>query len=54
LASRHACNGCNACDNRFKLPPMCLMMLVALLLPGPGRVSLDHRLRQMITKNNGA
>ncbi|MFO7542658.1 MAG: DoxX family protein [Thiobacillus sp.] len=40
--SVHAGNGYNVCDNGFKLPLMYLVMLVPLLLSGPGRVSLDH------------
>lgn len=40
-ASVHAGNGYNVCDNGFKLPLMYLLMLVPLLLSGPGRLSLD-------------
>ena len=41
-ASVHAGNGYNVCDNGFKLPLMYLVMLLPLLLPGPGRLSIDH------------
>ena len=41
-ASVHAGNGYNVCDNGFKLPLMYLVMLLPLLLSGPGRLSIDH------------
>jgi len=41
-ASVHAGNGYNVCDNGFKLPLMYLLMLVPLLLSGPGKLSLDY------------
>lgn len=44
-ASVHAGNGYNVCDNGYKLPLMYLIMLVPLLLSGPGKLSLDHWLR---------
>ncbi len=42
----HAGNGYNVCDNGFKLPLMYLVMLVPLILSGPGKLSLDHWLRK--------
>jgi len=45
-ASVHAGNGYNVCDNGWKLPLMYLLMLVALVLSGPGKLSLDHLVRQ--------
>lgn len=44
--SVHAGNGYNVCDNGFKLPLMFLVMLIPLLLYGPGRLSLDHAIRR--------
>ena len=43
----HAGNGYNVCDNGFKLPLMYLMMLIPLVLSGPGKLSIDHSLRQL-------
>ena len=40
-ASVHANHGYNVCSNGFKLPLMYLMMLIPLLLIGPGKASLD-------------
>ncbi|MBW8328264.1 MAG: DoxX family protein [Thiobacillus sp.] len=47
-ASVHGGNGYNVCDNGFKLPLMYLVMLVPLVLSGPGRLSIDHWLRSRI------
>lgn len=41
LVSVHADNGYNVCNNGFKLPLIYLMMLIPLLLAGPGKASLD-------------
>jgi len=43
--SVHAGNGYNVCDNGFKLPLIYLVMLVPLVLIGPGRLSLDALIR---------
>lgn len=40
--SVHAGHGYNVCDNGFKLPLIYLIMLIPLLLSGPGKASLDH------------
>ena len=45
-AAVHAGNGYNVCDNGFKLPLMYLAMLIPLVLSGPGKLSIDHWLRQ--------
>jgi len=45
-ASVHADNGYNVCSNGFKLPLMYLMMLLPLLLIGPGKASLDALIRK--------
>jgi putative oxidoreductase len=45
-ASVHAGNGFNVCDNGWKLPLMYLVMLIPLVLSGPGRASLDYWIRQ--------
>jgi len=42
----HAANGFNVCDNGYKLPLMYLLMLIPLVLSGPGKLSIDHWLRQ--------
>ena len=42
LFSVHADNGYNVCDNGFKLPLIYLIMLIPLLLMGPGNFSIDH------------
>ena len=44
-ASVHAGNSYNVCDNGYKLPLMYLVMLLPLLLSGPGRLSIDHAIR---------
>jgi putative oxidoreductase len=44
--SVHADSGYNVCSNGYKLPMMYLMMLMTLLLTGPGRASLDALIRQ--------
>jgi putative oxidoreductase len=41
LVSVHADNGYNVCDNGFKLPLIFLLMLIPLLVSGPGKASLD-------------
>jgi putative oxidoreductase len=46
-ASVHAGNGFNVCDNGWKLPLMYLVMLIPLVLSGPGRASLDYWIRQV-------
>lgn len=40
--SVHAENGYNVCSNGFKLPLIYLLILIAILLSGPGKASLDH------------
>ena len=42
----HAGNGYNVCDNGFKLPLLYLMMLIPLVLSGPGKLSIDYWIRQ--------
>ena len=41
-ASVHADNGYNVCSNGYKLPLIYLVMLIPLLLSGPGKLSIDH------------
>ena len=48
--SVHAGHGYNVCSNGFKLPLMYLMMLLPLLLIGPGKVSLDALIRRYVWK----
>jgi len=45
-ASVHAGNGYNVCDNGYKLPLIYLVMFLPLVLSGPGKLSLDHLIRQ--------
>ncbi len=40
--SVHGDNGYNVCDNGYKLPLIFLIMLIPLLLNGPGKFSVDH------------
>ena len=40
--SVHAENGYNVCSNGFKLPLLYLILLIPLLLSGPGKASIDH------------
>ncbi len=40
--SVHGDNGYNVCDNGYKLPLLYLVMLIPLLLNGPGKLSVDH------------
>ena len=47
-ASVHAGNGYNVCDNGYKLPVLYLVMLVPLLLSGPGKLSLDDWLARRL------
>lgn len=47
--SVHGGNGYNVCSNGFKLPLLYLIMLIPLLLSGPGKASIDH----YISKNYG-
>lgn len=44
-AAVHAGNGYNVCDNGFKLPLMYAVMLLPLILSGPGKLSLDAAIR---------
>jgi len=44
--SVHAENGYNVCSNGFKLPLIYLMVLIAILLSGPGKASLDHFIKE--------
>lgn len=44
-ASVHAGHGYNVCDNGWKLPLIYLVVLLPLIIAGPGRLSLDAWLR---------
>lgn len=46
--SVHGGNGYNVCDNGFKLPLLYALMLVPLVLSGPGRLSVDHAIRRWL------
>lgn len=43
--SVHGAHGYNVCDNGYKLPLMYALMLLPLMLSGPGKASIDHWLR---------
>jgi putative oxidoreductase len=43
--SVHGGNGYNVSGNGYKLPLMYLLMLIPLVLSGPGKLSLDHWIR---------
>ncbi len=43
-ATVHAGYGYNVCDNGFLLPLVFMIMLVPLILSGPGKLSVDHLL----------
>lgn len=45
IYSVHAGNGYNVCDNGWKLPLIYIVMFIPLLLNGPGKLSLDHAIR---------
>ncbi|HPE56751.1 MAG TPA: DoxX family protein [Bacteroidales bacterium] len=42
ITTVHLGNGFNAGDNGFEIPLYYLLMLFALLVYGPGRISIDH------------
>lgn len=44
--SVHGDNGYNVCSNGYKLPLIYLVMLIPLLLSGPGRASIDAWIKQ--------
>lgn len=44
-ASVHGANGYNVCDNGYKLPLMYALMLVPVVLSGPGKASMDTWIR---------
>jgi putative oxidoreductase len=48
--SVHAGNGYNVCDNGYRLPLMYLVMLLPLLLSGPGKLSVDYWLAHHFQK----
>lgn len=48
--SVHAGNGYNVSDNGYKLPLMYLLMLLPLVLSGPGKLSLDHWIRARVER----
>lgn len=48
-ASVHAEHGYNVCDNGYKLPLLYLLMLVTLVLSGPGKLSLDNLIQRVVS-----
>lgn len=51
--SVHGGNGYNVCDNGYKLLLFYVLMLVPLLLLGPGKLSLDHWIRRRYLPQQG-
>lgn len=49
--SVHAANGYNVCDNGFKLPLIYILMLLPLMLTGPGKLSLDHWIAARLSRS---
>ena len=49
--SVHAENGYNVCSNGFKLPLIYLLVLIGILLMGPGKASLDHFIKNKFCSN---
>lgn len=49
-AAVHAGQGYNVCDNGYKLALIYLVLLLPLLLAGPGRFSLDHLLARRLAR----
>lgn len=47
-AAVHAGHGYNVCDNGYQLPLIYLVMLVPLVLGGPGKLSVDHGLARQL------
>ncbi len=41
-ATVHADNGYNVCSNGYTLPLMFMIMLIPLILSGPGKLSIDY------------
>ncbi len=48
-ASVHGGHGYNVCDNGYKLPLLYLLMLVPLVLSGPGKLSLDNLIQRVVS-----
>ena len=46
-AAVHAGNGYNVCDNGYKLPLLYAVMLLPLIVSGPGRLSIDAAIRNL-------
>jgi len=49
-AAVHSGNGYNVCDNGYKLPLIYLLMFIPLMLSGPGKLSLDHLIKQRLAR----
>lgn len=45
--SVHADNGYNVCSNGYKLPLLYLIMMIPILLHGPGKLSIDYLIRRI-------
>ncbi len=50
-AAVHAGNGYNVCSNGYTLPLMFMIMLIPLILSGPGKLSIDYLLLKRSDKN---
>lgn len=50
-AAVHAGNGYNVCSNGYTLPLMFMIMLIPLILNGPGKLSIDYFLLKRSGRN---
>ncbi len=51
IAAVHAGHGYTICEGGWKLPLIYLAMFIPLILSGPGKLSIDHWLRQRHLKS---
>nr|NQU92095.1 DoxX family protein [Bacteroidota bacterium] len=48
IVTVHGVNGFNAGDNGYEIPLYYLLMLLALLINGPGKLSIDNLIRRRV------
>lgn len=49
IVTVHLGNGFNAGDNGFEIPLYYLLMLLLLLITGPGKISIDYLIKRRLT-----
>ena len=49
IVTVHLDNGFNAGDNGFEIPLYYLLMLLLLLITGPGKISIDYLIKRRLT-----